>query len=174
MARIPSKAQTGAIIGVDIGGTKMMAAVYDQKFKKLGVCRKKSRDKKTGDSESRVIAVIREALKDAGSPPIRGIGVGSPGPLDPKTGIIIDTPNLGWKNFPLGHLLSETFKVPTVVDNDVNVGTYGEWQFTKLRGCRHLLGVFPGTGIGGGVIIDGAILHGFSGAAGEIGQTGLS
>lgn len=159
-----------AIVGVDIGGTKMMAAVYDRDFKKLGVARKRSREKKSGDSEGRVLTVIQEALQDAGNPVIKGIGVGAPGPLDPHTGVIIDTPNLGWKNYPLADVLGRTFKVPVVLDNDVNVGTYGEWSSTDLHACRYLLGVFPGTGIGGGIIIDGKILQGFSGAAGEIGH----
>jgi len=162
-----------AIVGVDIGGTKMMAVVFDSKFTKIGVCRKKSRSKNGGDSEKRVIKVIQEAIANAGNPAIAGIGVGSPGPLNPVTGVIIDTPNLGWKNFPLAHLLQETFKAPVVVDNDVNVGTYGEWRCTALHSCKHLLGVFPGTGIGGGIIIDGKILHGFSGAAGEVGHITL-
>lgn len=157
------------IIGVDIGGTKMMAAVYDRTFKKLGMSRKRSRDKK-GDSESRVLTVIQEAIQDAGNPVIKGIGVGSPGPLDPRKGVIIDTPNLGWKNYPLADVLGRTFKVPVVVDNDVNVGAFGEWCATDLHNCQHILAVFPGTGIGGGIIINGKILHGFSGAAGEVGH----
>ena len=159
-----------AIVGVDIGGTKMMAAVYDRNFRKLGVARKRSREKKNGESEGRVLTVIQEALQDAGNPAIKGIGVGAPGPLDPHTGVIIDTPNLGWKNYPLADVLGRTFKVPVVLDNDVNVGTYGEWCSTDLNTCRHVLGVFPGTGIGGGIIIDGKLLQGFSGAAGEIGH----
>lgn len=158
-----------SVVGVDIGGTKMMAVVYDHGFNKAGVCRKKSRGK-NGDSESRIITVIREALAEAGNPTIKGIGVGSPGPLDPDTGVIIDTPNLGWKDFPLAQLLRDKFHVPVVVDNDVNVGAYGEWHSSELHACKHVLGVFPGTGIGGGIIIDGRILHGFSGAAGEIGH----
>ena len=172
MADTPQLNPGDVVVGVDIGGTKMMAVVYDHNFKKLGTCRKKSRDK-DGASESRIITVIQEALQQAGNPAVKGIGVGSPGPLDPNTGVIIDTPNLGWKNFPLADLLRDTFHAPVVVDNDVNVGVYGEWRFSELRSCRHLLGVFPGTGIGGGIIIDGKILHGFSGAAGEIGHMTL-
>ncbi|OQB39657.1 MAG: Glucokinase [Candidatus Hydrogenedentes bacterium ADurb.Bin179] len=159
-----------AIVGVDIGGTKMMAVVYDRNFNKLGVSRKRSRDKKGGDSEARVFTVVNEALQEAGNPVISGIGVGSPGPLDPHTGVIIDTPNLGWKDYPLADVLARTYKVPVTVDNDVNVGTYGEWCSTDLVHCRHVVGIFPGTGIGGGIILNGKILHGFSGAAGEIGH----
>lgn len=159
------------IVGVDIGGTKMMAVVYDAKFKPKGRCRKKSKNgKKDEAAEERIFKVIDEAIADAGRPSIKGIGVGSPGPLDPDRGVIIDTPNLGWKDFPLADILAKRYDVPVVVDNDVNMGTYGEWTSGDISECKHVVGVFPGTGIGGGIIIDGKILHGFSGAAGEIGH----
>jgi glucokinase len=159
------------VIGLDIGGTKMMAVVYNHKFEPLGRCRKKSKTAKTnGNAEDRIFSVIEEALREAGDPPLKGIGVGSPGPLDPKTGVIIDTPNLGWKNFPLAEILGTRFDVPVVVDNDVNVGTYGEWRFGDIQDCRDVVGVFPGTGIGAGIIVRGKMLHGFSGAAGEVGH----
>ncbi len=160
------------VVGLDVGGTKIMATALDHKFKILGRSKKRSKSRKGKDekAEERIIRIITEALKDAGNPPIKGIGVGSPGPLDPKTGVIIDTPNLGWKNFPLAAILSEQFKVPVVVDNDVNVGTYGEWCFGEVSKCEDIVGIFPGTGIGGGIIINGKLLHGFSGAAGEVGH----
>ncbi len=159
------------VVGVDIGGTKIMASVFDHEFKVLSRCRKKTRPKKEGQStEDRVISAISEAIEEAGRPTIAGIGAGSPGPLDPKTGVIIDTPNIAWKNFPLGETLSKGFGVPVCVDNDVNVGTYGEWCFGEVKDCQDVVGVFPGTGIGGGIIMDGRLVHGFSGAAGEIGH----
>ncbi len=159
------------VIGVDIGGTKMMATVYDRDFEVLGTCRKKSKGKaRQGSTEGRIVTVVRAALEAAGNPKIHGIGVGSPGPLDPTTGVIIDTPNLGWKDFPLAEMLAKEFGVPVAVDNDVNVGTYGEWCFGDISDCRDVVGIFPGTGIGGGIIVDGRMVHGFSGAAGEIGH----
>lgn len=162
------------VLGLDIGGTKMLAAVFDHEFRVVAQAKKKSKTGGESDvnasAEQRVIGVITEAIQAAGAPPVRGIGVGSPGPLDPATGIIIDTPNLGWKNFPLAERLREKFGVPVLVDNDVNVGTYGEWRFGKVSDCRHVVGIFPGTGIGGGIIVDGKMLHGFSGAAGEVGH----
>jgi glucokinase len=159
------------IVGVDIGATKIMAVVLNRSFKVLGRCRKRTRSEKLSEpTEHRVIRVIREAIKDSRVPKISGIGVGSPGPLDPATGVIIDTPNLAWKNFPLADTLGQTFKVPVVVDNDVNMGTYGEWHFGRIRRCKNVVGIFPGTGIGGGLIIDGRMFRGFTGAAGEIGH----
>jgi glucokinase len=162
------------VVGLDIGGTKMMACVLDHEFKVVGRCRKKSKSDKTDESpQDRIIRVVKTALEESGNKPIRGIGVGSPGPLDPNTGVIIDTPNLGWKKFPLGDVLSKAFEVPVLVDNDVNVGTYGEYIFGKVKDCKHVVGIFPGTGIGGGIILDGKILHGYSGSAGEVGHITL-
>ncbi len=164
--------ETPFLIGVDIGGTKLLAAALDEKFKPLSRARKKTRGKKEGVLFERVCECVASAIADSGLAPggLRGIGVGSPGPLDPQTGVIIDTPNIGWKNFPLAEKLSDRFKVPVAVDNDVNLGTYGEFHFGAARGGRFVLGVFPGTGIGGGIIVDRRLYHGASGAAGEIGH----
>jgi glucokinase len=162
------------IVGLDIGGTKIMAVVLDHQFNVLGRCRKRSRSDKPARAgekvEERVVRVIRSALQEAGDVPIKGIGVGSPGPLDPNTGVIIDTPNLAWKNFPLAQFLTDAFGVPAVVDNDVNMGTYGEWKFGAAADCRNVVGIFPGTGIGGGIVIEGKMYRGFTGAAGEVGH----
>ena len=169
MAR--EKQANSGMVGLDIGGTKMMAAVIDEHFKVLGRCRKRSKSaKKDETAEERILRIIHKAIESAGVERIAGIGVGSPGPLDPTTGVIIDTPNLGWRNFPLADVLAKEFGVPVVVDNDVNVGTYGEWAFGDVRDCRNVVGVFPGTGIGGGLIIDGKLFQGYSGAAGEVGH----
>lgn len=160
------------VVGLDIGGTKMYAAVMDHTFEILGNYKKKTRSTKKPDqcAEERIFSVINAALKEAGDPKISAIGVGSPGPLNPEEGVIIDTPNLGWKNFPLAETLSTEYKVPVAVDNDVNVGTYGEWCFGEVKACKHVVGIFPGTGIGGGIVVEGKLLHGFSGAAGEVGH----
>ncbi len=163
------------VVGLDIGGTKIMATVLNHKFKVMGRSRKRSKSKKNAEekAEDRIIRIVEEALREAGNPVLKGIGAGSPGPLDPNTGVIIDTPNLGWKNFPLADILKEHFGVPVVVDNDVNVGTYGEWCFGEVSHCEDVVGIFPGTGIGGGIIINRKLLHGFSGAAGEVGHMTL-
>lgn len=156
---------------MDIGGTKMLAVVFDAKFRPVGRYRKKS--KANVPPEQHVVNIIQGALDDAGVKSVRGIGMGSPGPLDPETGVVIDTPNLGWKNFPLANIVKKHFGVPAVLDNDVNMGTYGEWCFGEVQKCRNVLGMFPGTGVGGGIIIDGKLYHGFTGSAGEVGHMTL-
>lgn len=165
------------VVGLDIGGTKLMAIAVNEKFKVLGRCRVKTRGKKGGGPLfDRVAECIAGAIADANLRPadLLGIGVGSPGPLNPDTGVIIDTPNIGWKNFHLAEKLSARFgRVPVAVDNDVNLGVYGEYHFGAARGGRHVFGMFPGTGIGGGLLIDGRIHHGASGAAGEVGHVVL-
>ncbi|HOD49572.1 MAG TPA: ROK family protein [Candidatus Hydrogenedentes bacterium] len=161
------------VVGVDIGGTKLMAVVFDHKFRPIGRNKRKSKSNKGEPTEERLTRTIQEALEEAKVDAVRGIGVGSPGPLDPKTGVIIDTPNLAWKDFPLAQYLKKQFKTPVVVDNDVNVGTYGEYRFGEISGCESVLGVFPGTGIGAGIIIEREIFYGFSGAAGEFGHMTL-
>jgi glucokinase len=158
------------VMGVDVGATKLMAVVYDHNFKPVGRCRKRTQNGRKERVEVRLVKAIREALEQARVKRVKGIGVGAPGPLNPETGVIIDTPNLAWKNFPLAKTLANKFKVPVAVDNDVNLGTYGEWRFGSVRDCQDVIGIFPGTGIGGGIIIDGRLYRGFSGAAGEVGH----
>lgn len=161
------------VVGFDLGGTKMLAAVMDPKYKILSRSKKKTRSEK-GAKEcfERICETIQDAMQQAGidGASLAGIGVGSPGPLDPWTGVIIDTPNLGFKNYPLRANLEKVFKVPVQVDNDVNMGTYGEYHFGAAKGFRHVVGIFPGTGIGGGLILDGKLFRGATGAAGEIGH----
>ncbi len=159
------------IIGVDIGGTKIAVGVLNHKLEIVGRSKKRTRSRKKDEpTEERVFRAIRLALEDAKIDDFKAIGMGSPGPLDPKTGVIIDTPNLAWSNFPLVASVSKTFKAPTFLDNDVNLGTYGEYHFGEARNCPNVVGIFPGTGIGGAIILDGKLVHGFSGSAGEIGH----
>lgn len=159
------------VVGIDVGGTKMMAVVFDHEWQVVARCRKKA--KPSGQSqtlEGRIEGTICGAMKEAGIDGVAAIGAAIPGPVEPDTGIIIDTPNLKWRDFPLAKVLSESFGVPAVLENDVNAGTYGEWCAGEVSDCRDVLGVFPGTGIGGGLILGGRLHHGFSKAAGEVGH----
>jgi glucokinase len=100
-----------------------------------------------------------------------GVGIGSPGPLDRKTGTVVNTPNLGWRNFPLRDLISNAVNLPATLDNDANCATYGEWWLgAGRREVDTLVGFTLGTGIGGGIVLGGKIFHGASDVAGEIGH----
>jgi glucokinase len=100
-----------------------------------------------------------------------GVGIGSPGPLDRDRGVVIFTPNLGWRDFPLRDAVADRAGLPASLDNDANCATVGEWWCGAAKGARHVIGVTIGTGIGGGLIIGGELYHGASDVAGEIGHT---
>ncbi|MCX8065500.1 MAG: ROK family protein [Candidatus Hydrogenedentes bacterium] len=158
-------------VGVDIGGTKILAILVNSKFEVIAREKKKTKVwVKGAQPEIRIVETIKSVLDSVDNLKIEGIGLGVPGPVDHKNGVVVTTPNIGLENFPLGDIISEEFSVPSAVDNDVNLGTFAEWVFSGYGDAKHVLGVFPGTGIGGGLIINRKILHGASGGAGEIGH----
>jgi glucokinase len=160
-------------VGFDLGGTKMLAAVYDEKFRALGRKRRKTKGAEGAAAGlERIGRTIDEALADAKVTPDRvgGIGIGLPGPLDLDRGIIIESPNLGWKNVKLQQWLVDRYHCPVALGNDVDVGTFGEYRFGAGKGGRCVLGVFPGTGIGGGLIYEGRIFRGKTTSCMEIGH----
>ena len=159
-------------VGFDLGGTKMMAVVFDDKLNTLGKKRRKTRDKnKDGVHLDRIIETIDMALEDAGvdRSHVAGVCAGCPGPLDLKKGIILEAPNLGWKNVALRDELSKQFKCPAEICNDVDAGVYGEYTSGAGRNARCVLGVFPGTGIGGGCVYEGKIFRGARASCMEVG-----
>jgi glucokinase len=119
------------------------------------------------------LAVIKESIErsDLKSSAIHGVGIGVPGGVDSDHGHVHQAPNLGWENLTLGPLLEKRLKHPVFLDNDVNVAILGEYRFGAARKSRSALGVWVGTGIGGGIILDGKVLRGLHGAAAEIGHT---
>lgn len=159
-------------IGFDLGGTKMMAMVFDKNFKALGSKRKKTKSSDGETGPERLVGVVEEALAEAkvDKDDLCGMGIGFPGPLDLNEGIVLESPNLGWKNFDLRGLLEKKFKCPVVVGNDVDVGTFGEYRFGAGQKARCCVGVFPGTGIGGGCIYEGKIIRGKKLSCLEIGH----
>jgi len=161
------------VVGFDLGGTKMMAVVYDRKWRDCGRNRRKTNAEigmKAG--LDRIAETIDKALDDAGMAPdqLDAIGIGVPGPLDPERGVVYDLPNMGWKDVPVKAALEKRFGCPVAVLNDVDAGTYGEYCFGAGQGKRCVLGVFPGTGIGGGCVYDGAVLRGQAITAMEVGH----
>lgn len=160
-------------VGFDLGGTKMLAVVYDDDFRPLARKRKKTRGAGgPGEGVRRIIGLIEAAMEAANIPLDRlgGIGVGCPGPLDLDKGVVFDMPNLGWKKVKVKAELEAAFGRPAIVANDVDAGVYGEYRYGAAQGARCVLGVFPGTGIGGGAVYEGQIIRGARGSAMEIGH----
>ena len=160
-------------VGFDLGGTKMLAGVFDGDFKLLATARQKTKgDTGATAGLKRMAELIREALEEAKITPAQlgGIGFGCPGPLDLNKGVLLDTPNLGWKNVPLRKAFEKEFKRPVAVANDVDAGTFGEYMRGAARGSRSVLGVFPGTGIGGGFVYEGRLIRGRTQSCMEIGH----
>jgi glucokinase len=160
-------------IGFDLGGTKMLAEVFDEKFNVLGRCRKKTKGHEGKEAGlKRINAVIREALEQSQLKPaqVSGLGIGCPGPLDLKKGVIREAPNLGWDNVPIRKAIEDEFGIPVTVGNDVDFGVYGEYNFGAAQDARCVVGLFPGTGIGGGCVYEGKIFRGANSTCMEIGH----
>lgn len=160
-------------VGFDLGGTKMMAVVFDGAMKACGRERRKTKAREGAKAGvERIIETIRIALDDAKikAGDLGGIGIAAPGPLDLDKGMLLELPNLGWNNVALKDILHREFKCPVVVANDVDAGVYGEYRFGAAKGARCVLGVFPGTGIGGGCVYDGKIIRGRTLSCLEIGH----
>jgi glucokinase len=149
-------------IGFDLGGTKMLAKVYDSEFREIGQERK--RTKGHGGATAgleRILKTIGKAVEDAGvsSNQLGGIGVGFPGPVDMEVGTLLEAVNLGWQDMPLRQTLERELGCPAAIANDVDVGVFAEYRFGAARGAHCVLGVFPGTGIGGGCVYGGKIFR---------------
>ena len=161
------------VVGVDMGGTKILASVIDTAGRIISRSKTATKaDKDASKVIDRIARCIRQAIgrSEIESSQIRAIGIGAPGPLDPETGVVIFAPNLGWSNVPLKSELESRTGIPVFVDNDVNLCTLGESAFGVGQGVKSLVGIFVGTGIGGGIILDGKLFHGASETAGEVGH----
>lgn len=160
-------------LGVDFGGTKTLAAVVDERGRISARC--KVATPRTGGAKASLAAVL-EAMNGAlaESPGARdrlaGVGMAAPGTVNPETGCIGWAPNTNLLNIDLIPVLEKKFGVPATVGNDVNMGTLGEYWLGAGRGARYVVGIFPGTGVGGGVILNGALYEGYAAMAGEVGH----
>ncbi len=162
-------------LGFDLGGTKMAAGLLDEKGKLIHQVREKVGKITQADLVvSKMIEMISSLLSKASieSSQVRGAGIAVPGILDRKRGRVVMSPNLGFQQFPLVEKLQKKFSFPIFLENDVNAGLWGEYA-TNLREYQNVLGVFPGTGIGGGIVIGGKLYRGASGNAGEVGHITL-
>lgn len=162
-------------VGVDVGGTKIQSAAMRAK-KVVGSARMATPLTGAEDVSEAIGDAVTKALADAGAQlsDLTAVGIGAPGTIDSEAGTVSSSPNLpgfqGLEAVPLGVMVSQALGgVPVKLDNDVRVAILGEWNRGAGRGYRHLLGVWVGTGVGGGLVLDGALYEG-QGAAGEIGH----
>lgn len=163
------------VVGVDLGGTKVLAGVVDREYKILQTTKKATKGEMGVDAVvERIARTVRAATKDAGLQlsDLGGVCSGAPGALNPEDGIVRFAPNIeGWENIPFAKLLSEQLSgIPVFIENDANLGALGELTLGVARGVRNMIGIFVGTGIGGGIVLDGKIWEGSHGTAGEIGH----
>ena len=164
-------------LGIDIGGTNLVAgAVAEDGSALIGLRTEPTRAEEGADAVvQRLLGMARATMAqlhfELPDAEILGVGVGAPGPLDRSQGVVLLTPNLGWVNLPLRQIIRDGLGVPATLDNDANCATLGEWWRGAAQRARHAIGVTIGTGIGGGIVVDGRLYHGASDVAGEIGHT---
>jgi glucokinase len=154
------------IIGVDLGGTNLRAALLSGgeilRLERAALVQK--------DSQDATLRQITGLIRPLCSERVRGIGIGVPSVVDPEKGIVYNVTNIpSWVKVPLGDLLREEFGLPVYVNNDVNCFILGEHRYGRARAYRSVVGMAAGTGLGGGLILDGRLYHGRNCGAGEIG-----
>jgi len=167
----------GLVVGVDVGGTKVAAGLVDRN----GEIKTQTRtpmvaNGEAGDGLRAVVSAIDLLFaRDAGARTlIRGIGICSPGPVDPATGVVVNPPNLPcWRNFPLAAELEKIYQVPVKLENDGNAAALAEAYWGAGRDYRHIFYATIGTGIGAGIVFDKRIYNGRTGAAAEGGHMSI-
>ena len=164
-----------SILAIDLGGTQIRAAHVSPDL--TVSCRRalETRDEEGVEAViDRICAaarVVRDEAQHAGLPDPVGVGISSPGPLDPWKGIVMAPPNLaGWVNIPLAARVEEAVGLPTYLERDTNAAVIGEWRYGAARGADDVIYITVSTGIGGGLVVDGRPVIGKDGTAGEIGH----
>lgn len=162
------------IVGIDLGGTNMQIGVVGDNNAVLGAARRKTNATEGLDAViDRLIDGVHTACEQANvhATDLAGLGIGAPGAIEPDKGVVLEAVNLRWNNVPLAQILRDRLGIPVMVDNDVNVAVFGEWKAGAGAGVNDLLGIWIGTGIGGGLVLGGRLYQGAMRTAGEIGQT---
>jgi len=166
------------IVGLDIGGTTCaVGAVPMEGGEPVALRSRPTRPERgAGAIIGMLTEMVEETLADLEEETgddrklVAGMGIGSPGPLDRKRGVVVETPNLGWRDLPLRDLMTEATGFRATLDNDANCATFGEWWIGAGKDADTVVGLTLGTGIGGGIVLDGEIYHGASDVGGEIGH----
>ena len=164
-------------ICLDVGGTKVLGAIFNEKDEIIYRLKKRSNSEGEGsaDVEKVIISVVEEMIKKSGIDPktLNAIASCAPGVIDQDRGIVLFTPNLPWRNYDIAGAMKKKFGVPFFVGNDVNLGVLGEYKFGAAQGYKNIVGFFPGTGMGGGLILDGKLFTGNQFKAAEYGHMTL-
>lgn len=164
---------TSKYLGIDLGGTNVQIGVVTADGEVLSRAKRKTISEEGRDAVlGRIVSGVEEACEQAGVKlsKIKAVGMGAPGPVDPNTGVVLEAVNLRWLNEPIAELLGGMLGKPVYLDNDVNVAVYGEWKMGAGRGADHLLGAWIGTGVGGGLVLNGELYYGHFLTAGELGH----
>jgi glucokinase len=161
------------VVGIDLGGTKILVGIVSADNQIVGRAKLPTPASEGASAILQaIVACVDSALSSAGLPRcnVAAAGIGSPGPLDSETGVILFSANLNVRNFALGPDLSKELKCPVFVQNDVRVGGYGEFRLGAGQGYQDIVVAFVGTGIGGCLIQGGRVITGATGNAGELGH----
>ena len=161
-------------LGIDLGGTNIVAGVVDENFNIVATAKRKTNCPRPAEEIVNDMAEISlEAIAKAGIKveDIESAGVGSPGSINPTDGVVVYSNNLGFFNLPLSKLLKEKTGIDFYLDNDANAAAYGELIAGAGKGVNNFVMITLGTGVGGGAIIDGKMLTGSNYAGGELGHT---
>ena len=171
---MPEAAKKGEYFaGVDLGGTKILAGLFDGELNCLGRAKLSTKSER-GPEEviERIARCVRDAVDecDLDLKQVKAAGIGAPGTIDAGNGRVLFAPNLKWEDVPLKKALEKALGLPVFVENDANAAMLGVYETELSSKPRHVIGIFLGTGIGGGIILDGKLYSGFTGTAGEIGH----
>lgn len=157
-------------ICLDVGGTKVLGAIFNENDEIIYRLKKRSKSGGEGsqDVEKVIVSVVEEMIKESGidKKELNAIASCAPGVIDQDKGIVVFTPNLPWRNYDIRASMEKKFGVPFYVGNDVNLGVLGEYKFGAAKGYKNIVGFFVGTGMGGGLILNGELFTGnqFKGA----------
>ena len=162
------------VVGVDLGGTKILSGVFDHSLESIGVVKLSTKSQRGVDKViERIARCVQDAVDEAdlSMKQVAGLGIGAPGAVDFGGGTVIFAPNLeGWKDVPLKKELEKQLGVPVFVENDCNIAALGVYSTELKSKPRSMVGIFVGTGIGGGLVVNGELYSGFGHTAGELGH----